>query len=112
MKSGDNLYNASQVRVARELPEHETDPESNPYRAPEISEIPNAAAQSSSKIRVLPLLAFVLVGLTLGQYFISPQMLPRSIHVLQQFRSAAMGGLMGVLLYAMMEFLLARKDKR
>ena len=49
------------------------------------------------------MLAFVVAGLLLGQYFISPQILPRSVHVLQQFRGAAIGALLGVLMYAMIE---------
>jgi hypothetical protein len=55
------------------------------------------------------MLAFVVVGLVLGQYFISPQLLPRSVHVLQQFRGAAMGALLGVLMYAMIEHFYPRE---
>ncbi len=102
MKSGENPYDVSQVRVDDEPPE----PEQNPYAAPEsldTQEIRYESAAGTAKIRVVPMLAFVVAGLLLGQYFISPQILPRSVHVLQQFRGAAIGALLGVLMYAMIE---------
>ena len=108
MKSGENPYDVSQVRVDDEQPESEQ----NPYAAPEslnTPEIRNEPATGIAKIRVVPMLAFVVVGLLLGQYFISPQILPRSVHVLQQFRGAAMGALLGVLMYAMIEHFYPRE---
>ncbi len=108
MKSGENPYDVSQVRVDDEQPE----PEQNPYAAPEslgTQEIRNEPATGTAKIRVVPMLAFVVAGLLLGQYFISPQILPRSVHVLQQFRGAAMGALLGVLMYAMIEHFYPRE---
>ena len=115
MKSGDNLYDVSQVRVDHDHAEMEQ----NPYAPPMIrdtreaqgnSELNNEFARGSSKIRVIPMLAFVVVGLVLGQYFISPAMFRPSRHVLQQFRGAAIGALLGVLMYAMMEYFFPRED--
>ena len=116
MKSGENLYDVSQVRV-----EHDRiDLEQNPYAPPtmtidtrEVPENPaihSEPAAGSAKIRVIPMLAFVVVGLLLGQYFISPAIFPSSRHVLQQFRGAAIGALVGVLMYAMMEYFFPRED--
>lgn len=114
MKSGENLYDVSQVRV-----DDHTQEEENPYAPPttmnvrEIHANPephNEFGRGTAKIRVIPMLAFVVVGLLLGQYFISPQFLPRSVHVLQQFRGAAIGALVGVLLYAMLEYFFPRED--
>ena len=108
MKSGENLYDVSQVRVDDEQP----GPEQNPYAAPEtrgIHEIRSESAPRTAKIRVIPMLAFAVVGLLLGQYFISPQMLPRSAHILQQFRGAAIGALLGVLMFAMIEHFYPRE---
>lgn len=117
MKSGENLYDVSQVRVDHEY----TEQEQNPYAPPmtmethEVQENPglhSEPATGTAKIRVIPMLAFVVVGLLLGQYFISPQFLPRSVHVLQQFRGAAIGALLGVLIYAMMEYFFPREDEQ
>lgn len=108
MKSGENLYDVSQVRV--DVEQSKAEPETNLDPAPETRAILGESVPATAKIRVIPLLAFVVVGLLLGQYFISPQMLPRSVHVLQQFRGAAVGALLGVLMYAMMEYLLPRED--
>jgi hypothetical protein len=36
-------------------------------------------------------------------------MFPRSVHVLQQFRGAAVGALLGVLMYAMIEHFYSRE---
>jgi hypothetical protein len=114
LKSGDNLYDVSQVRVDHD----HLEAEQNPYAPPmtvdtrEIQANPethNEFARGSAKIRVVPMLAFVVVGLLLGQYFISPQILPRSVHVLQQFRGAAIGALLGVLMYAMIEHFYPRE---
>lgn len=115
MKSGENLYDVSQVRVDHDPIELEQ----NPYAPPTISdtrESPenitphNEPASGSAKIRVIPMLVFVVVGLLLGQYFISPAIFPTSRHVLQQFRGAAIGALVGVLMYAMMEYFFPRED--
>jgi hypothetical protein len=109
LKNGENLYDVSQVRVDHEHEEQEQ----NPYAPPMTRdtretqanpETHNEFARGSAKVRVVPMLAFVVVGLLLGQYFISPQMFPRSVHVLQQFRGAAIGALLGVLMYAMIEY--------
>ena len=108
MKSGEELYDVSQVRVDDE----QSEVEQNHYLAPETGsthEIPGEPAAGTAKLRVIPMLAFVVVGMILGQYFISPQILPRSVHALQQFRGAAIGGLLGVLLYAMIEHFFARE---
>lgn len=115
MKSSENPYDPSQVRVDHEY----SVAEQNPYAPPmslESRESPanhalhNEFARGSAKIRVIPLLVLVGVGLILGQYFISPTMLPASRHVLQQFRGAAIGALLGVLMYAMMEYLFPREN--
>jgi len=117
LKSGENLYDVSQVRVD----DDHTEQEQNPYAPPmtmdtrEAQANPdpqNEFARGSAKIRVIPMLAFVVIGLLLGQYFISPQFLPRSVHVLQQFRGAAIGALVGVLMYAMMEYFFPREDQQ
>ena len=108
MDSQPNLYDVSQVRINEE----QLDTDLNPYAPPTSgdtretqagSELHKEFAGGSTKIRVVPMLAFVVVGILLGQYFISPRFLPRSVHVLQQFRGAAIGALLGVLIYAMME---------
>lgn len=115
MKSGENLYDVSQVRVDHERSELQQ----NPYAPPmtmETRETPanpephNEFGRASTKIRVIPMLAFVVVGILLGHYFISAAIFPPSRHVLQQFRGAAIGALLGVLLYAMMEYFFPRED--
>lgn len=108
MKSGDKLYQMSEVRRATDDLELESD--LNPYTPPETPEIRDNSAPSSSKIRVVPMLMLVIVGMVLGQYLIPLESLPASAHVLQHFRSAAIGGLLGVLMYAMLEYFLARRD--
>lgn len=109
MKNGENLYDVSQVRIDHE---HE-DQEQNPYAPPMTMdtfesqtnpELHDEFASGRTKIRVLPMLAFVVLGVILGQYFISSAILPPSRHVLQQFRGAAIGALLGVLMYAMIEY--------
>jgi len=109
LKNGENLYDVSQVRVDHE---HEGQ-EQNPYAPPMTMdtresqtnpEPHNEFAGGSTKIRVLPMLAFVVLGVILGQYFISSAIFPPSRHVLQQFRGAAIGALLGVLMYAMIEY--------
>ena len=115
MKSGENLYDVSQVRVDHDPIELEQNPYAPPTtmdtrKVPENPVIHSEPAAGSAKIRVIPMLAFVVVGLLLGQFFISPQLLPRSVHVLQQFRGAAIGALVGVLMYAMMEHFFPRDD--
>jgi hypothetical protein len=115
LKRGENLYDVSQVRVDHE----HLASDQNPYAPPmtmEAREYPadpephSGGARGSAKIRVIPMLGFVVVGLFLGQYFISPALLPRSVHVLQQFRGAAIGALVGMLFYAMMEYFFPRED--
>ncbi len=108
MKSGENLYDVSQVRVDHEHSESEQNPYAPPMtmdtcESPENLTLHNEVAAGSAKIRIIPMLTFVVVGILLGQFFISPQFLPRSVHVLQRFRGAAIGALVGVLLYAMKE---------
>jgi hypothetical protein len=109
LKSGDDLYDVSQVRIDHEHAEAEQNLYAPPMtmdtrETPANRETHNEFARGSAKIRVVPMLAFVVVGLLLGQYFISPQIFPRSVHVLQQFRGAAIGALLGVLMYAMTEY--------
>jgi hypothetical protein len=115
LKSGDNLYDVSQVRVDHE----HLDSDQNPYAPPmtmdaresEVNpELHSEYSRGSARIRVIPMLAFVVVGMLLGQYFISSTLLPRSVHVLQQFRGAAIGALLGVLLFAMVEYFYPRED--
>lgn len=105
LKSGDKLYQMSEVRRATDDLELESD--LNPYTP---LEIPDNSAPSSSKIRVVPMLMLVIVGMVLGQYLIPLESLPASAHVLQHFRRAAIGGLLGVLMYAMLEYFLARRN--
>ncbi len=108
MKSGENLYDVSQVRV--DVEQSKAEPETNLDPAPEMRAIPGESVPVSAKIRVIPMLAFVVVGILLGQYFLSPAIFPTSRHVLQQFRGAAIGALVGVLMYAMMEYFFPRED--
>ena len=109
MKNGENLYDVSQVRFDQE---HE-DQKQNPYAPPMTMETHesqtnpeshNEFASGGARIRLLPMLAFVVLGVILGQYFISSAIFPPSRHVLQQFRGAAIGALLGVLMYAMIEY--------
>ena len=114
MKSGDDLYDVSQVRIDHEHAEAEQNLYAPPMtmdtrETPANRETHNEFARGSAQIRVVPMLAFVVVGLLLGQYFISPQIFPRSVHVLQQFRGAAIGALLGVLMYAMIEHFYPRE---
>ncbi len=91
-----NPYAPPTVTDTREVPENLT-----PHREP---------AAGSAKISVIPMLAFVVFGLILGHFFVSPAILPPSRHVLQQFRGAAIGALLGVLMYAMMEYFFPREE--
>lgn len=114
MKSGENLYDVTQVRVDLDRIELDQNPYAPPTtmdtRGPQTNpELHDESARGSAKIRVIPMLAFVVTGLLLGQYFISPQIFPRSVHVLQQFRGAAIGALLGVLMYAMLEYFYSQK---
>jgi hypothetical protein len=114
LKNGKNLYDVSLVRIDHEHAEAEQNPYAPPMtmdtrETPANRETHNEFARGSAKIRVVPMLAFVVVGLLLGQSFISPQMFPRSVHVLQQFRGAAVGALLGVLMYAMIEHFYSRE---
>ena len=115
MDSQPNLYDVSQVRINEE----QLDTDLNPYAPPTSgdtcetqagSEFHKEFARGSTKIRVVPMLAFVVVGILLGQYFISPAVFPPSRHVLQQFRGAAIGALLGVLMYSMLEYFYPRED--
>jgi hypothetical protein len=115
LKSGENLYDVSQVRVDHDRIELEQNPYAPPTtmdtrKVPENPAIHSEPAAGSAKIRVIPMLAFVVVGLLLGQYFISPAIFPSSRHVLQPFRGAAIGALLGVLMYAMIEYFYPRED--
>ena len=109
MKSGENLYDVSQVRIDHKHEEQEQNPYTPPMTMDTLEsqanpEPHNEFAGGSTKIRVLPMLAFVVLGVILGQYFLSPSIFPPSHHVLQQFRGAAIGALLGVLMYAMIEY--------
>lgn len=115
MDSHPNLYDMTQVRIDEE----QLDTDQNPYAPPtsrdtrETQANPepyNEFARGSTKIRVIPMLAFVVVGVLLDQYFLSPAIFPPSRHVLQQFRGAAIGALLGVLMYAMLEYFYPRED--
>ena len=115
MRNGDNLYDVSQVRVDHEHLASDPNPYAPPMtmdarERPASPEPHNEYAKGSAKIRVIPMLGFVVVGMFLGQYFISSTLLPRSVHVLQQFRGAAIGALVGVLMYAMVEYFFPRAD--
>ena len=115
LKSGEDLYDVSQVRVDHERIELEQNPYAPPTTADtrESQDNPepyNEFARGSTKIRLIPMLAFVVFGLVLGHFFISPAILPPSRHILQQFRGAAIGALLGVLMYAMMEYFFPRED--
>ena len=116
MKSGENLYDVSQVRVDHEHLESEQNPYAPPMtmdtRETQANPEPhNELTRGSAKVRVIPMLGFVVAGLLLGQYFISLAIFPSSRHVLQQFRGAAIGALVGVLMYAMMEYFFPREDE-
>jgi hypothetical protein len=115
MDTYSNLYDASHVRIEKEPLENDQSPYAPPASrdtrdAQANPELRSEFAPGIAKIRVIPMMAFVFIGLMLGHFFISSAIFPPSRHVLQQFRGAAIGALLGVLMYAMMEYFFPRED--
>ena len=82
----------------------------NPYLPPETTPSQPDRVDGSTKVHVGRLLMFFGIGMLAGSFLIPNSVFPPSLNPAQGARASAVGGLIGMLLYFLIEYFAPKDD--